>query len=38
MAPGGVGADQHEQVGLIEVGIGAGHGIGAEGAPVAGNR
>jgi hypothetical protein len=38
MAPGGVRADEHDEVGLVEVGIHARHGIGAEGAAVAGNR
>jgi hypothetical protein len=37
MAPGRVGADQHEQVGLVEVLVTAGHGIGAEGAAMAGD-
>ncbi len=38
MAPGGVGAGEHDQVGEIEIGIGAGHGVGAEGALVARDR
>ena len=38
MAPGGVGADQHDQVGLVEILVAAGHGVGAEGAAVAGDR
>ena len=38
MAPRRVGADQHQQVGLIEIVIAAGHGVGAEGAAVAGDR
>ncbi len=38
VTPGGVGADQHDEIGLVEIGIGAGNGVGAEGAPVAGDR
>jgi hypothetical protein len=38
MAPGCVGADEYDQVGLVEIPVGAGHGIGAEGAAMAGNR
>ena len=38
MTPGGVGADQHDEIGLVEIGIGAGNGVRAEGAPVAGDR
>ncbi len=38
MAPCGVGADQHQQVGLVEILVAAGHGVGAEGAAVAGDR
>ena len=38
MAPGGVRADQDEEVGGVEVLVAAGHGVGAEGAPVAGDR
>jgi hypothetical protein len=34
MAPGRVGADQHQKVGLIEIVIAAGHGVGAERAAV----
>ena len=37
MAPGGVGADQHQQVRLVEILIAAGHRVGAEGAAVAGD-
>ena len=38
MAPGGVRADQHEQVGLVEVLVAARHHVRAEGAAVAGDR
>jgi hypothetical protein len=38
MAPGGVRADQHQQIGLVEVLVAARHGVGAEGAAVAGDR
>ncbi len=38
MAPRRVGADQHQQVGLVEIVVAAGHGVGAEGAAVAGHR
>ena len=38
MAPGGVGADQHDQIGLIEILVDAGHRVGAEGAAMAGDR
>ena len=38
MAPCRVGADQHQQIGLVEILIAAGHGVGAEGAAVAGDR
>ena len=38
MTPGGVGADQHEQIRLVEVLVAAGHGVGAESAAVAGDR
>jgi hypothetical protein len=37
VAPGRVRADQDEKVGLVEILVAAGHGIGAEGALVAGN-
>ena len=37
MAPGRVGADQHQQIGLVEVLVAAGHGVGAEGAAMAGD-
>ena len=37
VTPGGVRADEHDQVGLIEVAVDAGHGIGPEGAAMAGN-
>ena len=38
MAPRRVGADQHQQVGLVEILVAAGHGIGAERAAVTGDR
>ena len=38
MAPGGVGADQHQEIGLVEILVAAGHGVGAEGAAMAGDR
>ncbi len=38
MAPGEVGADQHDQVGKLQVIIGSRYGVGAEGAAVAGDR
>ena len=38
MAPGRIGADQHQQVGLVEILVAAGHGIGAERAAVARDR
>ncbi len=38
VAPGGIRADEDEEVGRVEVLIGAGHGVGAEGAAVAGHR
>ena len=38
MAPGGIRPDEHDQLGFVEIGIGAGHGVGAEGAAVAGDR
>ena len=38
MAPGGVGADQNDEIGLVEIAIVAGHGVGAEGAAMAGDR
>ena len=38
MAPRRVGADQHQEVGLVEIVIAARHGVGAEGAAVAGDR
>ena len=38
MAPSRIGADENDEIGEIEVGIGAGHGIGAEGTAVAGDR
>ena len=37
MAPGGVRADQHDQVGLVEVAVGAGDHVLAEGAIVRGD-
>ena len=38
MAPGGVGADQHDQVGLVEILVQPRHRVGAEGAAMAGDR
>ena len=38
MAPGGIRADQHDQVRFVEILVAAGHRVGAEGALVAGNR
>ena len=38
MTPGGVRADQYDQIGLVEILIGAGHRVGAEGAAMAGDR
>ena len=38
MAPCRVGADQHQKIGLVEILIAAGHGIGAERAAMAGDR
>ena len=38
MAPRRVGADQHQQVGLIEILIAARHGVGAESAAMARDR
>ena len=38
MAPRRVGADQHQQIGLVEILIAAGHGIGAERAAMARDR
>ena len=38
MAPGRVGADQHQKIGLVEIFIAARHRVGAEGAAVAGDR
>jgi hypothetical protein len=38
MAPCRVGADQHQEIGLVEILIAAGHGVGAEGAALAGDR
>jgi hypothetical protein len=38
MAPRRIGADEHDEVGFVEVAVGARHGIGAESAPVAGDR
>ena len=37
VAPGEVGADEDDEVGLLEILVGAGHGVGAEGAAVAGD-
>ncbi len=37
MAPRGIGADEDEQIGLVEILVAAGHGIGAEGAAMAGD-
>ena len=38
MAPGEVRADQHDEVGQLEILVVAGHDVGAEGAAVAGDR
>ena len=38
MAPRRVGADQHQQIGLVEIFVAARHGVGAEGAAMAGDR
>ena len=38
MAPGRVGADQHQQIGLVEIFIAARHRVGAERAAMAGDR
>jgi hypothetical protein len=38
VAPRGVGADQHQEIGLVEIFIAAGHGIGAEGTAMARDR
>ena len=38
MAPGGIGADQHQKIGLVEVFVDAGHGVGAERTTMAGHR
>ncbi len=38
MAPGRVGADQHDQVGLVEILVAARHRVGAEGPPVRRDR
>jgi hypothetical protein len=38
MAPGRVGADQHQEIGVVEILVGAGHGVSAEGAAMAGDR
>ena len=38
MAPGRIGADQHQKIRLVEIFIAAGHGVGAEGAAVASDR
>ena len=37
MAPGSVGAGKDEQIGLVEILVTAGHGVGAEGAAVTGH-
>lgn len=37
MAPGRIRADEDEQVGLVEILVAAGHGVGAEGAAMARN-
>ena len=37
MAPGHVGADEHDEIGLLQILIGAGHGVGAEGADMSGH-
>ena len=38
MTPCRVGAGQHQKIGLVEILVAAGHGIGAEGAAMAGDR
>ena len=38
MAPGRVGADQHQQIGFIEIVVTAGHGVGAEAAAMTRHR
>ena len=38
VTPRGVRADEHDQVGSVEILVAAGHGVGAEGALVAGDR
>ena len=38
MAPGEVRADQHDEIGLLEILVAAGHRVGAERALVAGDR
>jgi hypothetical protein len=37
MAPRRVGADEHDQIGLVEIPVNAGHHVGAEGAAMTGN-
>ena len=37
MAPGEVGADEHDEIGKFEILVASRHGVGAEGAPVAGD-
>ena len=38
VAPGEVRADQHDEIGKLEILVAAGHGVGAEGAAMAGDR
>ena len=37
MAPRGIGAGEHDQVGLVEILVIAGHGVGAEGTAMSGD-
>ena len=37
MAPGGVGADEHHEIRLVDILVAAGYGVGAEGAAMAGD-
>ena len=37
MAPGEIGADEHDEIGELEILVAAGHGVGAEGALVSGD-
>ena len=38
VAPGEIGADQHDQIGELQILVAAGHRVGAEGPAVAGDR